>query len=34
MDSILSVQKENFSGDGQEFKKVLRAVGEAESHLH
>ena len=27
-------KNKNFSGDGKEFKKVLRAVGDAESHLH
>ena len=27
MDSTLSVQNKNFSGDGEEFKKVSRAVG-------
>ena len=34
MDSILSVQNKNFSGDGQDSKKVSRAVREAESHSH
>ena len=34
MDTILSVQNENFSGDGQEFTRVSRAVGKAEGHLH
>ena len=34
MDSNLSVQNKNFSGDGKEFKKVPRAVGKAESDLH
>ena len=32
MDTILSVRNKNFSGDGKEFSKVSRAVGEAESH--
>ena len=32
MDSILSVQNENFSGDGQELTKVSPPVGDAESH--
>ena len=27
-------KNKNVSGDGKEFKKVPRAVGEAESHLH
>ena len=34
MDSILSVQSKNFSGDGEEFTKVSRTVGKATSHLH
>ena len=34
MDSILSVQNKNFSGDGKEFTKVSRTAGKAESHLH
>ena len=34
MDPVVSVQYKNFSGDGKEFKKVSRAVGEAGSHLH
>ena len=34
MDSILSVRNQNFSGDGNEFTKVSRAVRKAESHLH
>ena len=32
MDSVLSVQNENFSGDGKEFTKVSRAIGKAKSH--
>ena len=34
MDSILSVKDQNFSGDGEEFNKVSRAVRKAESHSH
>ena len=34
MESIFSVQNENFSGDGQDFTKVSRTVGKAESHLY
>ena len=34
MDTVLSVQNQNFSGDGREFTKVSRAVGRAKSHLH
>ena len=34
IDSILSVQNQNVTGDGIEFTKVPRAVGKAESHLH
>ena len=34
MDSILSVQNKNFSGDGKEFTKVSRADGKAKSHSH
>ena len=34
MDSILSVQSKNFSGDGKEFKKVSQAVRKAERYLH
>ena len=34
MDSILSVQNNNFPGDGKEFTKVSRAVRIAESHSH
>ena len=34
MDSILSVQNKNFSGDGQEFTKVSRSIGKADSHLY
>ena len=34
MNSSLSVYNENFSGDGQEFKEVSRAVRKADSHLH
>ena len=34
MDSILSVQNKNFSGDGRVLKKVSRAVRKAESHCH
>ena len=34
MDSILSVQNKNFTGDGKELKKVSRAVTKAESSLY
>ena len=34
MDSTVSVQNKNFSGDGKEFTKVSRAVPEAKSCLH
>ena len=34
MDSILSVQDKNFSGDGKEFTDISRANWKAESHLH
>ena len=34
MDSVLSVQNKNFSGDGKEFKNVSRAVWKAKSQLH
>ena len=33
MDSVASVQNENFSGDGEEFTKVLRAVAKTKSCL-
>ena len=33
MDSILSVQNEDFSGDGKEFTTVPRAVTQAKSYL-
>ena len=34
MDSILSVQNKDSTGDGKEFAKVSRAVRKAESHLY
>ena len=34
MDSVVPVQNENFSGDGEEFTEISRAVREAESYLH
>ena len=34
IDSVVPVQKENFSGDGKKFTKVSRAVWKAERHLH
>ena len=34
MDSILSVQNKNFSGDGKEFTKVSRSVRKAKSQIH
>ena len=33
MDSILSVQDKDFTGDGTEFTKVSRAARKAESHF-
>ena len=33
MDSILSVQNRNFSGDGKESTKILRAVGKSQESL-
>ena len=34
MDTIIPESNENFSRDGNEFTKVSRAVGKAESHLY
>ena len=34
MDTILSVQNGNFSGNGKEFTEISWAVGKGESHLH
>ena len=34
MDSILSVQNEDFSGAGKEFTKVSRVVTQAKSYLY
>ena len=34
MDSILSVQNQDFSGNGEDLAKVLGADEEAKSHLY
>ena len=34
MDSILSVENEDFTGDGKEFTKIPRAATKAQSYLY